>query len=292
MANLFFVSVRYWRLWNDIPFSAWNPTDFNDFHVGFVVDDRLASCNAVYVYIHQVNPGWDIIMDSMHISSVDTPAPSFMSTPSPTDDTAGGTSMPTSKPTYMPTVATVTKCPDVGSDSLTISAGPVMLGRSEALCILTKAIQGFDGSLSQIAPVARSYDGRPWEPSAGEFARHLLQGVGFGNYDIGTQIILPVLAADEQYYLTSYSYDISKKDSVARLLETATFGTTNKDLAAWGERTVTTESVTEWIREQIKKPMTSHREFFRQRVNPRVRVLIHVFVMSLTNLTFIFAFLS
>lgn len=280
-------------MWNDIPFSTWNPSNFNDFHVGFVVDDRLASCNTVYVYIHQVNQGWDIVMDSMYISSVDTVAPSFMSTPSPTDDTTGASSMPTSKPTFMPTMATVTRCPDVGSSSLTISPGPVMLGKSDALCILTKAAGGLDGSLSHIAPIARSYDGRPWEPSGGEFARHLLQGVGFGDYDIGTQIILPVLAAGEQYYLTSYSYDISQKDLVARLFETTTFGTTNEDLVAWGERPVTTDSVAEWIREQINKPMTSHREFFRRRVNPRVRVIVHLFVASTSwNLTFIFSLLS
>jgi hypothetical protein len=193
----------------------------------------------------------------------------------------------------MPTVATITKCPDVGSDSLTISPGPVMLGKSDALCILTKAVKGLDGSLSNIAPVARSYDGRSWESSSGEFARHLLQGVEFGDYNVGTQVILPELAAGEQYYLTSYSHDISHKDSVARLLETATFGTTNKDLAAWGEGAVTKDSVVEWIHEQISKPMTSHREFFRHRVNPRVRVVIHIFVMSISwNLTSIFSFHS
>jgi len=259
----------YWRLWNDIPFSAWNSSNYNDFHVGFVVDDRLASCNTVYVYIHQINQGWDIIMDDMHITSVDTPAPSFMATPSPTDDTTDATSMPTSKPTNMPIVATVTKCPDVGSDSLMVSPGPVMLGKSDSLCILTKAVEDLDGSMSNLAPVARSYDGRSWEPSSGEFARELLRGVGFGNYTIGTQIILPELAAGERYYLTSYSYDISHEDSVARLLETATFGTTTKDLAAWGEVAVTKDSVADWIHEEISKPMTSHREFFRHRVNPR-----------------------
>eukprot|EP00804_Cyclotella_cryptica_P014145 CCRYP_005584-RA/>CCRYP_005584-RA protein AED:0.03 eAED:0.03 QI:259/1/1/1/0.94/0.9/20/117/3951 len=259
----------YWRLWNDLPFFEWNPNNFNDFHVGFVVDDRLASCQTIHVYIHQVNQGWDIIMDDIHISTVNTPAPSFMSTPSPTEETADSTSTPTSKPTFMPTVATVTICPDVGSDSLTVSPGPVMLSKSDALCILTKAVKDVDGSLSNIAPVARSYDGRAWEPSSGEFATQLLQGIQFGDFSAGTQIDLPELAAGEQYYLTSYSYNSSQRDAIARFLETTTFGTTTRDLAAWDKGPVTKDTVAEWIHEQISMPMTSHREYFRQRVNPR-----------------------
>lgn len=132
-------------------------------------------------------------------------------------------------------------------------------------------MEEFDGSLSKIAPVARSYDGRAWEPSSGEFATLLLRGVVFGDYTDGTQINLPELAAGEQYYLTSYSYAISHNDTVARFLETVTFGTTTADLVAWDNLNVTKDTASEWILEQISKPMTSHREFFRLRVNPRVR---------------------
>lgn len=264
-------SGRYWRLWNNIAFFEWNPNNFNDFRVGFVVDDRLASCNTVHVYIHQINDGWDIVMDEMHITTVGTLTPSFISTPAPTDDTSNVTSTPTSKTTLMPTVATVTKCPKVGFGSLTISPGPIMLGKSNSLCILTKAIEEFDGSLAKVAPVARSYDGRAWERSPGEFATHLFQGVVFGYYTKGTQINLPELAAGERYYLTSYSYAMSHNDTLARLLETATFGTTVADLAAWARGNLTKDTVSEWIHEQINMPITSHREYFRLRVNPRVR---------------------
>ncbi|KAL7482807.1 hypothetical protein ACHAW6_008462, partial [Cyclotella cf. meneghiniana] len=259
----------YWRLWNNIAFFEWNPNNFNDFRVGFVVDDRLASCNTVHVYIHQINDGWDIVMDEMHITTVGTLTPSFISTPAPTDDTSNVTSTPTSKTTLMPTVATVTKCPKVGFGSLTISPGPIMLGKSNSLCILTKAIEEFDGSLAKVAPVARSYDGRAWERSPGEFATHLFQGVVFGYYTKGTQINLPELAAGERYYLTSYSYAMSHNDTLARLLETATFGTTVADLAAWARGNLTKDTVSEWIHEQINMPITSHREYFRLRVNPR-----------------------
>jgi hypothetical protein len=209
-------------------------------------------------------------MDDMHISTVGTLTPSFVSTPAPTDDSSNVTSAPTSKPTFRPTVATLTMCPNVGFGSLTVSPGPIMLGKSSYLCILTKAIEEFDGSLAKIAPVARSYDGRAWEPSSGEFATHLFQGVVFGDYIDATQINLPELAAGEKYYLTSYSYVMSHNDAVARLFETATFGTTTADLVAWDKGTLTKDSVSGWIHEQISKPITSHREFFRLRVNPRV----------------------
>jgi hypothetical protein len=277
---------RYWRFWNDIPLFNWDPDNFNDFHVGFTVDSRLASCDKVHVYIHQINKGWDIVMDDLQITAVSTEAPSVMVTAAPTDDTPDVTNAPTSQPTSMPTVATVTNCPDVGAGSVTISPGPVMLGKSNNLCILTKAVAGTDGSLSNIAPVARSYDGSAWEKSAGEFATQLFQGTDeFGDYSAGTQMILPVLGSGEQYYLTSYSYSISQEDSVARLLESATFGTTATELAAWDKGDVTKSSVSAWIQEQIDMPLTSHREFFRRRVNPRVSDKYCLFLLPLPPAT-------
>lgn len=269
ICNLF---IRYWRFFNTIPLFEWDPDAFNDFRVGFVVDARLASCKSVHVYIHQINPEWDIVMDDVHISTVTTEEPTITPTFAPTEDIPEVSDSPSSSPTSMPTVGTATDCPDVGAGSVAISAGPVMLSRSDTLCVLTKAIEGADG-ISNVAPVARSYDGRAWEPSAGGFATELLQDTVFGDYSHGTQVNLPELAAGEKYFLTSYSYDVNQEDAVARLLETATFGTTAEDLAAWNKGDVTTDSVSEWIHEQIDLPMTSHREFFRRRVNPRVSPL-------------------
>jgi hypothetical protein len=262
--------LRYWRFFNTIPLFEWNPNSFNDFRVGFAVDDRLASCGTVHVYIHQINKDWDIVMDDVQISTVSTQEPSSTPTFAPSEFVPDVTDTPTSRPTSMPTVATITDCPDEDAGSVPISAGPVMLTKSETLCILTKAVEGTDGSLSNIAPVARSYDGRAWEPSAGGFATHLLQNIAFGDYSSGTQINLPDLAAGEKYFLTSYSYTASHKEELARLLETATFGTTSAGLAEWNKGAVTIDTVSEWIKEQINFPMTSHREFFRRRVNPRV----------------------
>lgn len=271
----------YWRFFNTIPFFEWDPDSFNDFNVGFMVDDRLASCESVHVYIHEINQDWDIVMDEIHIAPGNTQAPSLLSTPPPTDNIPDPTKFPSTHPTSLPTVASVTSCPHPDAPSISVSAGPIMLAKSDFLCILTKARKESDGTLSHIAPVARSYDGRAWEPSAGEFATQLLHEIDFGDYNTGTQINLPELAAEETYHLTSYSYDIDEESQVARLLESATFGARADDLSAWDKGAVTTETVSEWIKEQIKKPLTSHREFFRRRVNPRVSV-DHMFVLYRT----------
>lgn len=234
-----------------------------------MVDDRLSSCDSVHLYINEVNNDWDIVIDDVHITAGNTQAPSFLSTAAPTDNAPNPTNVPTTHPTSLPTVVSATDCPLVGAPSKIIPAGPIMLAKSNSLCILTKAVEDVDGSLSYVSPVARSYEGRAWEPSAGEFATQLLYEVEFADYSSGTQINLPQLSVGEQYYLTSYTYSVSHVEALARLFETATFGTRAQDLDAWDKGDVTTVTVSEWIQEQISKPMTSHREFFRRRVNPR-----------------------
>ena len=62
---------------------------------------------------------------------------------------------------------------------------------------------------------------------------------------------------------------VSDTDKTARLLETATFGTTLADINSFGGA-FTMETAKTWIQNQINAPMTSHREFFRQRANPRL----------------------
>ena len=230
-----------------------------------------------------MNPQWDIVVDDIHILPGDTQAPSFLSTPAPTDNFPEPTHVPTNYPTSMPTASSVTICPDSETAAISLPAGPIMLAKSNELCILTKAVEDSSGILSNVVPVARSYDGKSWEPSTGEIATRLLHGVNFGNYSIGTQLNLPELPAGEKYFLTSYSYNTNEQDKVARLFESATFGTMAKDLSAWDKGEVTTSSVSEWIKDQIDKPMTSHREFFRRRVNPRVSLNGMMFLLVMQH---------
>jgi len=56
-----------------------------------------------------------------------------------------------------------------------------MLALSSSLCVLTKAIADPNGTLSDIVPVALSYDGRAWEKAAGEFAMRLFYGQEIGD---------------------------------------------------------------------------------------------------------------
>jgi len=268
-------NTKYWRFYNALGGDelVWDPDSYNDFSAAFTVDDELSVCNDVWVYIHEVNKEYEIVLDDLQISSYETDEPTHSPTPGETEpSTEADSESPTSSPTTRPTVATVTSCPIDESTPSEISSGPVMLARSSSLCVLTKAIVELDGNLTGIAPVALSYDGGDWENAAGDFSTALLRGQEFGDYSVGSHITLPDLPTNQTYYLTSYSRHVSETDKLARLLETATFGTTAKDLANWTKGDLTTATAKEWIQDQMSLPVTSHREFFRQRTNTR---LIH-----------------
>lgn len=244
------------------------------FSAAFTVNEQLASCNDVYLYVHEVNAEFDLVVDDLQISSSGTYPPTNAPTVGDTEPLTGDeTKDPTISPTPRPTVSSVTSCPMTQSTPVEISSGPVMLARSESLCVLTKAVSdGADGTLSNIAPVALSYDGGDWHTAAGAYAMALLVGQEFGNYTEGCQITLPYLGGEnETYYLTTYSNSATEADKVARLLESATFGTTAQDLASWDKGPFTTETAKEWIEEQMNMPVTSHREFFRRHSNGKVR---------------------
>jgi hypothetical protein len=255
---------------------TWSPESWNNYEATFDVNDQLASCSQVDVYIHQVNKNWNIEIDDVQISEKSTLPPSLSPTLAPTDDVVAETLSPTKVPTGMPTLATVTKCPPVGQ-YIELFAGPVMLERSSTLCIITKANVDSGGIQSEIAPVARSFNGGDWEKHAGDFAEALLYGQQFGDYVQGCQINLPELAPGQKYFITSYIDSAARrlntvdeeKRAVARLLEQATFGTTLTDLNDWTKGPVTKETAAEWVKEQMAMPATSHRQFFRERTNPR-----------------------
>jgi uncharacterized protein (DUF1501 family)/uncharacterized protein (DUF1800 family) len=264
-----------WRFWNALDDISWDPNNYNDFGATMVVNEQLASCGEVYLYVHYVNRDYDIVVDDLQISKYQTEAPTKAPTPPPTDSVIldnEETTAPTTSPTSSPTVSVALSCPDEELSPTEVPSGPVMLVRSNALCILTKAIpDANDGSLSSIAPVALSYDGNDWEAAAGDFAMTLLHGQDFGHYGEGSQIFLPVLDDGVKYYLTSYSHTMGDVDQVAKLLEAATFGPTAANLQAWNDSkgSFTKENAKLWIQEQMALPKTSHRAFFRRRVNQR-----------------------
>ena len=208
-------------------------------------------------------------MDDLQISAYQTEEPTSDPTFQPTSiATQGETDSPTSSPTPMPTVSSVTTCPAEGSAPTEIPSGiSVMLAHSATLCILTKATPTDDG-LTNIAPIAISYDNDDWEAAAGSVATDLLYGQEFGQFTLGTQIYLPSLAPGAKYFLTTYSHSVSDTDKVARLLESATFGSTADDIATFGNFTDTTAN--QWVIDQMNLEPTSHRKYFRERANHRL----------------------
>ena len=144
-----------------------------------------------------------------------------------------------------------------------------LAGFSGDLCTLTKIV----GGGTAIKPVARTFDSRDWQVSAGEYA-----GVFTIECDTSTNACdmkLPPLQEDDVFRLTSYEQYVDPKNSseqpsiVARFLEQASFGPTPDLLSEWNYNAFES-SFEDWVSDQMENvDATSHREFFRERSNPR-----------------------
>mmetsp|Transcript_6781 Transcript_6781/g.9027 ORF Transcript_6781/g.9027 Transcript_6781/m.9027 type:complete len:2086 (+) Transcript_6781:84-6341(+) len=246
-----------------------------------MVDNALATCETVAIKINKVNPDFDIIVDDFEIqhSSV-TNTPTKAPTMAPTN-----TIVPSSSPTLSaapsltsssaPTQVAV-NCPSIDEEPKIIAHGGVFFAKTQTgvLCTLTK--RTFVGGVAtSIVPLARSYDNNDWETAAGEFAFSTFMNQEWNCHPNSCGIYLPDLlvsdgTAEEQYVLASYEYAIEKKDEVARLLESCTFGTTRGELESWDYTAPMDASIATWVEEQMSTPLTSHREFWRERTNQRV----------------------
>lgn len=135
-----------------------------------------------------------------------------------------------------------------------------------------------------VIPLARSYDLNDWELSPGDVAVSTFENVDFLCFDQGCQINLPKLEMGEKYQLVSSAYSLGLRDEYARFLETASFGVTARDLdifeAATGGRGAM-GVIADFVESQMDEdavPMSSHREFWRTRSNPRVRINVSDFI--------------
>jgi len=119
---------------------------------------------------------------------------------------------------------------------------------------------------SVYVPVGRSYDGFDWERTAGPEV-----GLEWECAASVCDVSLPFEAGKQTYYLTTYDHTLSDRATVARFLEKAAFGPTMSDLVNWDYSGGDLEiSITEWVEDQIlNKGTSSHREYFRKRLNPR-----------------------
>lgn len=220
------------------------------------------------------------MIDDVTFEQTTTSPPTQSPTFKPTTTRTTG---PTFKPTVLtnaPTTELVVPCPPP-DQVVNLSSGSVILSIAGAntLCTVTKIIPKNllgGGKTQTVVPLVRSYDMHMWESSPGNVASSSFENEYILCYEKGCQINLPQLEAGEEYKLTSKTYAISPRDEYARFLETASFGTTSSDLdlmEAATEGNGPIGVIADFVESQMDEtsvPMTSHREFWRSRSNPRV----------------------
>ena len=182
--------------------------------------------------------------------------------------------------------ATSLDCPASGQVDVNLDFGGILTvtpSINGMLCTLTEVRTTTDGSEDdQVIPIARSYEGNLWESSAGDLATSIFKDTG-GQPEClpdgsSCQLQLPPLAdpATYRYALTSYEYSPSRRDQIARALGRLTFGATPTDLNLHDKPEMDNDSeayLAAFIQEQMDEqitPMTSHREYFRKRTNPKL----------------------
>jgi hypothetical protein len=116
----------------------------------------------------------------------------------------------------------------------------------------------------KIKPIGRSYNGGGWEPYHRLYSA--ANTVPLSCYDDSSSdclIVLPPLKAGRKYILKSYEHSLlGPRDLAARFLEKTTFGATTSEIDVF---VASGRNPSLWIEKQLKLPITSHRQFFRER---------------------------
>jgi hypothetical protein len=153
-------------------------------------------------------------------------------------------------------------CPTEEGSIDFFTEGVVDLAISDGLCTLVQVAPGGES----FKPVGRSYEGYNWEAPSGVF-RTL-------DFDCGSSscaVDLPTLPPGAVYQLTTFQDpEYSEVEIVARFLEQTTFGPTRADIATLGDSS--DMSFAKWVQQHQSKetvPITSHRQFYRNRLNAR-----------------------
>mmetsp|Transcript_14508 Transcript_14508/g.22150 ORF Transcript_14508/g.22150 Transcript_14508/m.22150 type:complete len:246 (-) Transcript_14508:867-1604(-) len=158
---------------------------------------------------------------------------------------------------------------DLGSSARIIELESSMIN---SLCTLTKVIT--DNSTSTPFPIARSYESNDWEAAAGPTATSLFAASPITCEDSVCRVNLPSLTA-AKYVLTTHNYAVTPKNEAARFLEKTTFGQTREgidDLLS-NVGIVTDVQRAAFVQNQMSNiPITSHREYWRKRTNPKVGI--------------------
>ena len=113
--------------------------------------------------------------------------------------------------------------------------------------------------------MGRSYDGNNWERVAGRHSRL--------DYDCsaGGSCTVTVPNADiDDYYMAAYTYTLNAGQSYARFMERASFGALPSDFQTVADSgSFDATDMADYITDQYELTPTSHREYYRTRLNPR-----------------------
>ena len=141
----------------------------------------------------------------------------------------------------------------------------IMLENSSPGILCTLVEVTVEGDL-QLKPIGRSYNGRGWEPYRGRHSAttDIIPTSCSDDSSTDCLIDLPPLSVERKYALKSYRYSLGSRDEAARFLERTTFGPTTSEINAF---VADGSNHTKWITDQIQLPITSHRQFFRERAN-------------------------
>lgn len=156
-------------------------------------------------------------------------------------------------------------CPNAEGSNDFFNEGMVNLDISNGICTLVRIAP--DGK--SFKPMGRSYEGHPWEASAGEF-----KSLTFECNTSSCTVNLPALPTGAVYQLTTFDTpNYSDRDIKARFLEQSTFGPTRSDIGYFNG--VDTMDFALWIEQQQQQStMSSHRQFYRSRANTRQEVAV------------------
>jgi len=271
--------LTFWSLWQ------WNANTYNNFTKDITVSPSLATCKTFQLYLgRSVDPKVAVLVDDIQINAKTTPNPTPFPTFSPISSQA---SLPTISPSGRITLAptkTAIACPLIGDGPMALSSNTVMIQFASAgvLCSMVKVTTDTtSGNITAIIPLARSYDGFVWELAAGDYAATFASADLFRCYSRGCQFSVPAKNANELFQLRSYQYNLSETDQLARMLERTSFGIMQSELTAISSLpgifmgNVSMDAISykmgQWVQKQMMVNVTSHREFWRQRANPRLQ---------------------
>ena len=176
-------------------------------------------------------------------------------------------------------------CPDVGSGAVTISKSNIKVGAYQSnnrLCTIVRHLATGKGKGKRIGrkqvnvtasgreriPVARSYAAiNGWEVSAGKLSTEV--SIDCTNVETSGEcnINLPNAERGEEYVLETFERPaLSNENEASRFLEQSTFGPTRDGINALVASGLNYEA---WVDEQMSMPVSSFREYYRKRANPK-----------------------